>query len=489
MQYEDPLPLITKVPLPPSPSQIMHVVHNQPYVSFLDSGLRSENLGRYSFIATDPFMIMKSRGAHIIIQSGTEEEHIYDNPFDVLDNLLKKYEKPDWNALPLPFPCGAIGYLGYDLCHFIETLPSTAIDDLLLPDSCFVFYDVAVAFDHLSNSTYIVSTGFPEVDVSKRLKRASERTEEMQALLSAASTTFPIDGLSLENDGMLGTNTYPPIPKSNFSPQEYMEAVERVREYIAAGDVFQVNLSQRFEVDCPPDAYKLYKHLQNNAPAPFGAYLQLGDVTILSNSPERFLKVEGNSVETRPMKGTRPRKSSPIEDAAQANELVNSTKDKAENIMIVDLERNDLGRVCRYGTVRVRELLSLEKYATVFQLTSTIEGTLLPHKRRIDLLKACFPGGSITGAPKVRAMEIIDELEPNKRSVYTGAIGYFGFGGQMDFNIAIRTILMTKGKAYFQVGGGIIYDSDPEKEYQETLDKAQAIFNALRLSPTPSTAL
>ena len=434
-------------------------------------------------------MIVKSRGTHTIVQRGIEEEHVDDNPFDVLDKLLTKYQQPSWHPLPFPFPCGAIGYLGYDLCHFIETLPSTAVDDLLLPESCFGFYDVAVAFDHKTNSTYIVSTGFPEVDVPKRQKRARERTEEMQDLLSAASMAFPIDGLSSENDCTSGLTTHPSIPTSNFSPQAYMEAVERVREYIAAGDVFQVNLSQRFEVDCPPNAYGLYQHLQNNAPAPFGAYLRLGDVTILSNSPERFLKVEGNSVQTRPMKGTRPRKSSPIEDAAQASELVNSPKDKAENIMIVDLERNDLGRVCRYGSVRVRELLSLEKYATVFQLTSTVEGMLLPHKSRIDLLKACFPGGSITGAPKVRAMEIIDELEPTKRSVYTGAIGYFGFGGQMDFNIAIRTILMTKGKAYFQVGGGIIYDSDPEREYQETLDKAQAIFNALRLSPTPSTAL
>ena len=270
--------------------------------------------------------------------------------------------------------------------------------------------------------------------------------------------------------------------RANFSHEQYLEAVEAGREYIAAGDTFQVNLSQRFEAELPIPPYELYRHLRHINPAPFAAYLNFDEVTILSASPERFLKVKGDLVETRPMKGTRPRGSSPAEDEALARELQNSLKDRAENVMIVDLERNDLGRVCRFGTVKVRELWTLEKYATVFQLTSTVEGKLRQDKGRIDLLKACFPGGSITGAPKVRAMEIIDELEPTRRSIYTGSIGYLSFGGEMDLSIVIRTILIKDGKAYFQVGGGIVYDSDPEAEYQETLDKAKALFQALSLS-------
>jgi para-aminobenzoate synthetase component 1 len=259
--------------------------------------------------------------------------------------------------------------------------------------------------------------------------------------------------------------------------------VEAAREYIARGDIFQVNLSQRFDADLPLPPYELYQRLRSINPAPFAAYLNLDDVTVVCASPERFLKADGGLVETRPMKGTRPRGGSPAQDEALARELLSSAKDRAENVMIVDLERNDLGRVCRYGTVRVRELWTLEKYATVFQLTSCVEGRLRPEKKRVDLLKACFPGGSITGAPKVRAMEIIDELEPTRRSIYTGSIGYLGFGDTMDLNIVIRTILVKDGRAFLQVGGAVTYDSDPQAEYQETLDKARALFQALGLSP------
>ena len=267
--------------------------------------------------------------------------------------------------------------------------------------------------------------------------------------------------------------------KSNFTHEEYLKAVKTAREYIAAGDIFQVNLSQRFEADLLTNPYNLYQRLRHINPAPFAAYLNFDEVTIISASPESFLKVKGDQVETRPMKGTRPRGESEVEDNALAKELQNSTKDQAENVMIVDLERNDLGRVCQFGTVKVRELYTLERYATVFQLTSTVEGRLRQGKDRIDLLKACFPGGSITGAPKLRAMEIIDKLEPTKRSIYTGSIGYLSFSNEMELNIVIRTILVKDKKVYFQVGGGIVYDSDPEVEYQETLDKAKALFQAL----------
>jgi para-aminobenzoate synthetase component 1 len=262
-----------------------------------------------------------------------------------------------------------------------------------------------------------------------------------------------------------------------------MRAVNKVREYIAAGDVFQVNASQRFEADLKMSAFELYKRLRAVNPAPFSSYLSFPEVAIVSASPERFLKVQTDLVETRPIKGTRPRGRDSVEDKLLADELTHSAKDRAENLMIVDLERNDLGRVCRYGTVKVTELAILETFPTVFHLTSTVTGRLRRGKSNVDLLKATFPGGSITGAPKVRAMEIINEIEPTRRSVYTGSIGYLGFNEDMDINIVIRTFLIKEGKAYFQVGGGIIYDSEPEAEYIETLDKARALIGALQLAP------
>jgi para-aminobenzoate synthetase component 1 len=269
------------------------------------------------------------------------------------------------------------------------------------------------------------------------------------------------------------------VLKANFSHEGYLKAVARAREYICAGDIFQVNLSQRFEADLNISPYELYKRLRKINPAPFASYLNFEGVNIVGASPERFLKVQGDWVETRPIKGTKPRGKTPEEDKALAGDLLASQKDRAENTMIVDLERNDLGRVCRYGTIKVTELAILETYPTVFHLTSTVVGRLREGISRIDLLKASFPGGSITGAPKVRAMEIIDELEPTRRSVYTGSIGYLSFSGEMDINIVIRTFIVKDGRAYFQVGGAIVYDSEPEAEYIETLDKGRALMQAL----------
>jgi para-aminobenzoate synthetase component 1 len=370
-----------------------------------------------------------------------------------------------------------VGYLSYDLCHFVERLPSTAIDDLQLPESYFAFYDAILAFDNLEGKAYIVSTGFPELGESRRLKRAKVRLEEIKGWLSSSSPSTP------EADFRSAEGKAKAVLKSNFTPEGYMKAVDRVREYIAAGDVFQVNISQRFETDLTVPPYELYRRLRQINPAPFASYLNFDEVTIVGTSPERFLRVDGDWVETRPIKGTRPRGKDSVDDAMLAEELTQSSKDRAENVMIVDLERNDLGRVCQYGTVRVTELAILETFPTVFHLTSTVVGRLCPNKNRIDLLKATFPGGSITGAPKVRAMEIIDELEPTRRSVYTGAIGYLSFGNNLDLNIVIRTFLIKDGKAYFQVGGAIIYDSNAEAEYVETLDKAKALIQALRLAP------
>ncbi|MDH4269532.1 MAG: aminodeoxychorismate synthase component I [Dehalococcoidia bacterium] len=469
--------------------ELFELIKDKPYSFFLDSGMDPRRLGRYSFLGSEPFLVISSRGSEVTLIRGHEHELQHGNPFDTIGKLLEAYRLEHCPA-PVPFLGGAVGYFSYDLCHFIERLPSTAIDDLRLPESCLAFYDTVVAFDHLENKAYLVATGFPEMEEGQRLRRARIRLEEMKDWLSSSHSVIASEAKqSRDRDCFLAAAPRNDRQnkeirlKSNFTPEEYMKAVNRVREYIAAGDVFQVNLSQRFEADLKISPFELYKRLRTVNPAPFASYLNFPGVAIVSASPERFLKVKSDLVETRPIKGTRPRGKDSGEDERLAHELVHSAKDHAENVMIVDLERNDLGRVCRYGTVKVTELAILETFATVFHLTSSVIGRLRRGKSNIDLLKATFPGGSITGAPKVRAMEIIDEIEPTRRSVYTGSIGYLSFNEDMDVNIVIRTFLIKEGKAYFQVGGGIIYDSDPEAEYMETLDKARALIRALQLVP------
>ena len=482
-------PLIEEVLTSLTAPELFELIKDKPYSFFLDSGMDTQRLGRYSFLGSEPFLVISSRGSEVTLIRGHEHEVQHGNPFDTIGKLLEVY-KLDHCPAPVPFLGGAVGYLSYDLCHFVERLPSAAIDDLRLPESYFAFYDTIVAFDHLEEKAYLVATGFPEMEERQRLRRARMRLEETKDWLCSSHSVIAGEAKqSRDRDCFVATaprndrQNKEITLKSNFTPEEYMKAVDRVREYIAAGDVFQVNLSQRFEADLKISPFELYKRLRRVNPAPFASYLNFPGVAIVSASPERFLKVKSDLVETRPIKGTRPRGKDSVEDERLAHELVHSAKDHAENVMIVDLERNDLGRVCLYGTVKVTELAILETFPTVFHLTSTVLGRLRRGRSDIDLLKATFPGGSITGAPKVRAMEIIDELEPTKRSVYTGSIGYLGFNEDMDINIVIRTFLIKEGRAYFQVGGGIIYDSDPEAEYMETLDKARALIRALQLAP------
>ncbi len=465
-------PLIEEVRTPLPAPQLFALFEGRPFSFYLDSGMDPGKLGRYSLMGSDPFLVLKSRGREITFVEEGKLRKENGDPFTVLGELLGAYalEKP---GPDVPFPGGVVGYFSYDLCHFIERLPAAAADDLGLPECYLGFYDAVVAFDHLLGKTYIISTGFPEQDEMPRTKRAGERLREIRGLIAEERCVA-------ERPSAAGLNEATAL-SSNFSRQGYLEAVARAREYICAGDIFQVNLSQRFEVALSVPPYALYRRLRHINPAPFAAYLDFDEVRVISASPERFLKVRSDFVETRPIKGTRPRGRTPAEDEALAGELLSSAKDRAENVMIVDLERNDIGRVCRYGSVRVTELVILETYPTVFHLTSTVVGRLRPGIDRVDLLRAAFPGGSITGAPKVRAMEIIDELEPTRRGVYTGSIGYLGFDGDMDLNIVIRTILAKGGRAYFQVGGGIVYDSEPEAEYRETLDKARALARALGL--------
>lgn len=493
--------LIEELPFLGGAQSAFDILQEKPYSFFLDSGMVSQRLGRYSFIGSDPFLIIKSRGRNISIIKDGQTKHLEGDPFEYIRNILCEYALPS-NTCPVPFVGGAVGYFSYDLCHFIERLPTHAVDDLGLPECYLVFYDTVMGFDNITGKCYLVSTGFPLQTEDERRARAEERKRYFSTLLRNGErlNNSGGDGVLLDitsrrlfanglkrgkGRGIKGEGLIKNIStrvRSNFTHKDYLQAVRKAREYIVDGDIFQVNLSQRFEANINIEPYQLYRRLRAINPAPFAAYLNFDEVKVLSSSPERFLKVDGDYVETRPIKGTRPRGKTPEIDREMSEELLNSFKDKAENVMIVDLERNDIGRVCAYGSVKVTELWAPETYPTVFHLTSTVTGRLRTGKDRIDLLKATFPGGSITGAPKVRSMEIIDELEPTRRSVYTGAIGYLGFDGRMDLNIVIRTILIKGDIACFQVGGGIVYDSEPEAEYQETLDKARALFRALGIS-------
>jgi len=491
-------PLIEEVFTHLGAPELFHVIKDRPCSFFLDSGMDPQRLGRYSFMGSDPFLVVSSRGSEVALTRGQESEVRQGNPFDIVCGLLEAYAL-DRGPAPVPFVGGAVGYFGYDLCHFVERVPSTAADDLEVPECYFAFYDSVIAFDHREGKAYLVTTGLPELEEGRRLESARLRLAELKARYFACSASGASGG-SREQ----GTRTGEPscradvavsaalhdheegkevLLRSSFTREEYVRAVDRVREYIAAGDVFQVNLSQRFDADLHFSAYELYRRLRAVNPAPFASYLDFPGVTVVSASPERFIKRQGDFVETRPIKGTRPRGGDAAEDERMARELTSSAKDRAENVMIVDLERNDLGRICRYGTVQVTELAILETFPTVHHLTSTVVGRLDSGSSNADLLKAMFPGGSITGAPKVRAMEIIDELEKTRRGIFAGSIGYLGFNGDLDVNIVIRSFFVKGGKAYFQVGGGIIYDSDSEAEYVETLDKARGLVRALQLAP------
>ncbi len=465
------VPLIAELDTVLSPLEAFEHFKNRKFSFFLDSGMDPEKLGRYSFIGSNPFLVLSTRGDTGHLTQGTAKARMTGNPFDILRRLLEFYRLDPMPA-PVPFTGGAVGYLSYDLCHFIEQLPQRAADDLKVPECYFGFYDVVVAFDNKEHKAYIVSTGFPETNENKRRARAAKRIHDIKDRLTGP----PLQHKSIPVSALARS-----VLKSNFSHEGYVATVAKARQYIIDGEIIQVNLSQRFEADISIPPWELYRRLRQINPAPFAGYLGFEGVSIVSASPERFIRRSGDFVETRPIKGTRPRGKTEAEDHALAAELLASAKDRAENVMIVDLERNDLGRVCRVGSVAVTELAALETFPTVFHLTSTVTGRLREDADAIDILKATFPGGSITGAPKIRAMEIIDELEPTRRSVYTGGIGYLGFNGDLDLSIAIRTFIVKEGRAYFQVGGGVVYDSDPEAEYQETLHKGRALMDALSM--------
>jgi para-aminobenzoate synthetase component 1 len=453
-----------------------------PRLLFLDSSLVHNSLGRYSFVTADPFEWIQARRNRIHI-SGDLRRAQTGNPFDVLAERLACFRMEPVAGLP-PFQGGIAGLFGYGLCHQLEELPRSRTDEFRAPDLAVGFYDWVLAFDHVAQRAWLVSTGLPGTDPGGRRLRARRRLRSVKGLLANSAPGPGIASRSWPTASSVKLADQHSVPGyrnvlSNFDRSSYMTAVRRVLEYIAAGDCFQVNLAQRLlhPVTVPP--LELYRKLRERNPATFSGYVDAGEFIIASASPERFLRVENGEVETRPIKGTRPRGQTPEEDRRQMAELLGSAKDNAENVMIVDLLRNDLGRVCRYGSIRVPAVCCLETYPFVHHLVSEVRGQLRDELGPLDLLRAAFPGGSVTGAPKIRAMEIIAELEPSARGPYCGSLGYLGFDGSMDTNILIRTFTVGRGWLQFPVGGGIVADSVPEREYEETWHKAEGLLRAL----------
>ena len=449
---------------PPDPLECCARLAGLPGLVLLDSASHRPGIGRYSFVSADPVQSFRAHGRRTEVRDGDGWRTVDADLLDVVERAIAPLRREAVAALP-PFQGGALGFLGYEFGGVLERLPAPKPDGATIPDGAFGIHDWTLAWDHDAGAAWLVSTG---IDASGTVSsaRAAARADDVLARLAAPVAprrAAPVTAATLT---------------STFTRDEYVAAVRRVREYILAGDVFQVNLSQRFEAPFAGDSLALYARLRAETPAPFAGYLDGGDFQLVSASPERFLLVDGDRVETRPIKGTRPRGATPALDDVLAAELSGSAKDRAENVMIVDLLRNDLSRVCRPGTVRATDLLALERHPTVHHLVSTVEGRLNAGAGGVALLRAAFPGGSITGAPKVRAMEIIAELEPAPRGPYCGTMGYLSLAGAMDTSILIRTCVVHGGRLRFSAGGGIVADSDPAAEYAETLDKARALVAA-----------
>jgi len=413
----------------------------------------------------DPFALLRGNGGVTDAASNGRWHRLHGDILDVLRERLGELATTQVAGLP-PFQGGAAGYLGYEFATAIERVPRATVADLPFPDALFGLYDWALAWDHVAARAWLVSTGLP-LSGSEREARARQRLEDVLGILHAP--VAPSEGLPfrpVHQDEVVST----------LGRERYLRAVERIIGYIFDGDIFQANLSHRLSIPLPTSPFEFYSQLRHHNPAPFGAYWETDVGAILSSSPERFLHVEAETglVETRPIKGTRPRGPDAHSDEAYAQALRESGKDRAENVMIVDLLRNDLSRVCRAGSLRVPSLLALERHPTVHHLVSTVTGRLEEGEDATSLLRATFPGGSITGAPKIRAMEIIAELEPTQRSVYCGTIAYLSVTGAMDSSVAIRTGMAVGGRLYLSAGGGIVAQSEPEAEYRETMAKAKS---------------
>jgi anthranilate synthase component I len=453
-------------------SAFLKIAEHADYAFLLESVEGGEHVGRYSFLGKDPFLILRSRdGRTTLDRSGTTTET--EQPFiDTLRRLMADFRSPFVPDLPR-FTGGAVGYLGYGASSWFEPVLGDLGEGADGADQAgFMLFDTVLAFDHVQHRILIIANARITAD------------DDLEALYQFA--VAKIGFLERELERNLSRTRYQPSNgleiRSNHTREQFEQQVRKAKEYIAAGDVYQVVLSQRFETDVEADPFTVYRALRHVNPSPYMFFIRLGRVSVVGSSPEMLVRVEGSRVETHPIAGTRPRGRNPEEDMRLAEELKRNEKERAEHVMLVDLGRNDVGRVCEYGSVRVPQFMGLERFSHVMHLTSIVEGKLADDRDRLDALVSCFPAGTVSGAPKVRAMQIIRELEPSGRGLYAGAVGYVDFAGNLDFCIAIRTIVMSKGQAYVQAGAGIVADSNPAAEYEETHDKARALIKALELA-------
>lgn len=444
----------------------------------LESVEMEEGLGRYSFLGVDPFLVFEFKGKEAILSSTESREVLsaHNGPLGVLKKVMARFKVPSLRGLPRFFG-GAVGYVGYDVTRFWENVPAKNPDDLSLPDALFMFANVLLIFDHRDHRIRVVSYAFLDgkQPPKKMYEQATKRIDEVMAKLRKPTPRL----ISKERDPK-GRRTVKVT--SNLSRSSYEGIVRKAKEYIRDGDIFQVVLSQRVTREILTSSFNIYRALRSLNPSPYMYYLRCGDFEIVGSSPEILVRVEGGDVTLRPIAGTRRRGRNQSDDKTLAKELLADPKERSEHIMLVDLGRNDVGRVCQYGTVKVSELMVIERYSHVMHLVSNVQGRLKRNLDQYALLKACFPAGTVSGAPKVRAMEVIDELEPTARGPYAGALGYFSFSGNMDTCIIIRTIIVKDGFAHIQAGAGIVADSNPRKEYQETMNKARALTRAIEMA-------
>ncbi|MEE9288977.1 MAG: anthranilate synthase component I [Bacteroidota bacterium] len=462
-------------------SVYMKLRRESPYSFLFESVEGGEHIGRYSFIGFDPFMLFTIRGKRFEITrrhgDGLVLPTVVDpsmHPLEALKKIFSHTQAVPVEGLPR-FSGGAVGYFGYHSVQLVEDIPPKGDDDIGLEDCVLMFYDAILVFDNFKRKLFIVSNGYiantdaSESELRGEYEKAVSKIERFKALLRK-----PVEGW------MPGPAKYGQV-HPNMTKEEFLKRVERIKQYIVEGDIFQVVLSQRFDVEIEAEEFDIYRMLRVVNPSPYMYFLQLDDVSIIGSSPETLVRVENGMVETRPIAGTRPRGVTPEDDRRLGRELLEDEKERAEHLMLVDLGRNDIGRISEFGSVRVNEFMTIERYSHVMHIVSNVQGKLRANLSPIDALYSCFPAGTLSGAPKIRAMEIIAELEPNQRGVYGGAIGYVDFAGNLDSCIAIRTIVVKNKRAYLQAGAGIVYDSVPEKEYMETLNKLAAIFKALEL--------
>jgi anthranilate synthase component 1 len=460
-----------------TPVSAFRKIDRDDYAFLLESVEGGEKWGRYSFLGSNPSLVFKAKGAtvEVITADGIQSQAIEKDLLEPLKAILQRYRPVQTNDLPR-FYGGMVGFLAYDVVRQFERLPTTTKNDLDLPDALFLLPDTLLIFDNISHRIKVVSNAFVPEATPQRLREAyDDAARKIDDVIEALRR--PLEARHKPDGGGEELQLC-----STMSHAEFIRAVQRTQEYVRAGDVVQAVISQRLSTKTTADPFDIYRALRTINPSPYMYYLRLGDFQVVGSSPEVLVRLEEGGIDLRPIAGTRPRGRNDAEDLAMERELLADPKERAEHIMLVDLGRNDVGRVAKVGSVAVSELMTIERYSHVMHIVSNVKGVLAEGYDAFDLLRACFPAGTVTGAPKIRAMEIIEELEPVRRGPYAGAVGYFGFSGNMDTCITIRTVVVTNGTAHVQVGAGIVADSDPEREYEETMNKAKGMLKAIRMA-------